>query len=145
MAGEPGVLHGNRTYLLQDEDGQIIEGLLDFGRSRLSWYRAGACVAPRYRPGRSMCTITDEEALEAFQLSCRLEGIIPALEPSHALAHVMPRSRRICPKDHLMVHEYVRPRRQGYLHCGQASGLRDGRGRLRPLRPGLAREGMRVA
>jgi len=87
QGGRPGVLHGNRTYLLQDEDGQILEGhsisagldypgigpehawLKDIGRAE---YRAA----------------TDAEALEAFQLCAKLEGIIPALEPSHALARV---------------------------------------------------------
>ena len=87
QGGRPGVLHGNRTYLLQDADGQILEGhsisagldypgigpehawLKDIGRAE---YRAA----------------TDAEALEAFQLCSKLEGIIPALEPSHALARV---------------------------------------------------------
>ena len=87
QGGRPGVLHGNRTYLLQDDDGQILEGhsisagldypgigpehawLKDIGRAE---YRA----------------TTDVEALEAFQLCSKLEGIIPALEPSHALARV---------------------------------------------------------
>ena len=99
--GRPGVLHGNRTYLLQDEDGQILEGysisagldypgigpehawLRDIGRAEYVW-------------------VTDTEALDAFQLSCRTEGIIPALEPSHALAHV----RKIAgdlPSDHIMI------------------------------------------
>ncbi|WP_432442430.1 tryptophan synthase subunit beta [Brevundimonas subvibrioides] len=87
QGGRPGVLHGNRTYLLQDADGQILEGhsisagldypgigpehawLKDMGRAE---YRAA----------------TDAEALEAFQLCSKLEGIIPALEPSHALARI---------------------------------------------------------
>nr|WP_029414837.1 tryptophan synthase subunit beta [Brevundimonas bacteroides] len=87
QGGRPGVLHGNRTYLLQDEDGQILEGhsisagldypgigpehawLKDIGRAE---YRAA----------------TDVEALEHFQLCSKLEGIIPALEPSHALARI---------------------------------------------------------
>ena len=87
QGGRPGVLHGNRTYLLQDTDGQIVEGhsisagldypgigpehawLKDIGRAE---YRAA----------------TDNEALEAFQLCSKLEGIIPALEPSHALARI---------------------------------------------------------
>ncbi len=87
QGGRPGVLHGNRTYLLQDDDGQILEGhsisagldypgigpehawLKDIGRAE---YRAA----------------TDVEALEAFQLCSKLEGIIPALEPAHALARI---------------------------------------------------------
>ncbi len=87
-AGRPGVLHGNRTYLLQDDDGQILEGHsisagLDYPGigPEHSWLRDTGRVT--YVP------ITDEEALEAFQLCTRLEGIIPALEPSHALAQVM--------------------------------------------------------
>lgn len=85
--GRPGVLHGNRTYLLQDDEGQILEGHsisagLDYPGvgPEHSWLKASGRVA--YTP------IMDDEALEAFQLCTRLEGIIPALEPSHALAHV---------------------------------------------------------
>jgi len=87
-AGRPGVLHGNRTYLLQDDDGQILEGHsisagLDYPGvgPEHSWLRDSGRVS--YVP------ITDAEALDAFQLCTRLEGIIPALEPSHALAQVM--------------------------------------------------------
>jgi tryptophan synthase beta chain len=87
-AGRPGVLHGNRTYLLQDDDGQILEGHsisagLDYPGvgPEHSWLRDTGRVT--YVP------ITDQEALDAFQLCTRLEGIIPALEPSHALAQVM--------------------------------------------------------
>ena len=87
-AGRPGVLHGNRTYLLQDDDGQILEGHsisagLDYPGigPEHSWLKETGRVT--YVPA------TDDEALEAFQLCTRLEGIIPALEPSHALAYVM--------------------------------------------------------
>ncbi len=86
--GRPGVLHGNRTYLLQDGDGQILEGHsisagLDYPGvgPEHSWLKDTGRVA--YVPA------TDKEALEAFQICSRLEGIIPALEPSHALAHVL--------------------------------------------------------
>lgn len=90
-AGRPGVLHGNRTYLLQDAEGQIEEGAsisagLDYPGigPEHSWLKeTGRC---EYVP------IMDDEALEAFQLLCRLEGIIPALEPSHALAEVIKRA-----------------------------------------------------
>ncbi len=85
--GRPGVLHGNRTYLLQNEDGQILEGHsisagLDYPGigPEHSWLKETGRV--------SYVAITDAEALEAFQLCTRLEGIIPALEPAHALAHV---------------------------------------------------------
>jgi len=99
--GRPGVLHGNRTYLLQDEDGQILEGYsisagLDYPGIGLehSWL---------HDLGRAeYVSITDAEALEAFQLCCALEGIIPALEPSHALAHVMKIAPGL-PKDHLII------------------------------------------
>jgi len=83
--GFPGILHGNKTYLLQDEDGQIAEAHsisagLDYPGigPEHSWLHESGRV--KYLP------ITDNEALEAFQLCCKLEGIIPALESSHALA-----------------------------------------------------------
>ncbi|SDO18044.1 tryptophan synthase beta chain [Filomicrobium insigne] len=85
--GRPGVLHGNRTYLLQDGDGQILEGHsisagLDYPGvgPEHSWLKDTGRV--------KYVSVTDKEALDAFQLCTRLEGIIPALEPSHALAHV---------------------------------------------------------
>jgi tryptophan synthase beta chain len=86
--GRPGVLHGNRTYLLQDSDGQILEGHsisagLDYPGvgPEHSWLKDTGRVT--YVPA------TDREALDAFQLCTRLEGIIPALEPAHALAQVI--------------------------------------------------------
>lgn len=85
--GEPGVLHGNRTYLLQDDDGQILEGHsisagLDYPGigPEHSWLKEIGRV--------KYVNATDKEALEAFQLCTLQEGIIPALEPSHALAYV---------------------------------------------------------
>ena len=99
--GKPGVLHGNRTYLLQDDDGQIIEGHsisagLDYPGigPEHSWLRDIGRVEYVYAK--------DTEALEAFQLCCRTEGIIPALEPSHALAHVAKIAPDL-PKDHIMI------------------------------------------
>ncbi len=99
--GKPGVLHGNRTYLLQNEDGQIydahsISAGLDYPGigPEHSWLNEIGRV--------QYVSVTDQEALEAFQLSCRTEGIIPALEPAHALAHVA----KIAPnmgKDHIIV------------------------------------------
>ncbi|MGG7565315.1 tryptophan synthase subunit beta [Rhodovulum sp. DZ06] len=85
--GRPGVLHGNRTYLLQDEDGQIIEGhSISAG---LDYPGIGPEHAWLNDSGRvEYVSVTDKEALDAFQLCCETEGIIPALEPSHALAHV---------------------------------------------------------
>jgi tryptophan synthase beta chain len=85
--GRPGILHGNKTYLLQDEDGQIAEAHsisagLDYPGigPEHSWLKEIGRV--RYD------SVTDKEALDAFQLLCRTEGIIPALEPSHAIAAV---------------------------------------------------------
>jgi tryptophan synthase beta chain len=85
--GRPGVLHGNRTYLLQDADGQILEGhSISAG---LDYPGIGPEHAWLHDIGRvEYVSATDDEALAAFQLCCRTEGIIPALEPSHALAHV---------------------------------------------------------
>jgi tryptophan synthase beta chain len=83
--GRPGVLHGNRTYLLQDDDGQIIEGhSISAG---LDYPGIGPEHAWLHDIGRAEYrAATDQEALDAFQMCSRLEGIIPALEPSHALA-----------------------------------------------------------
>lgn len=99
--GRPGVLHGNRTYLLQDEDGQIkdahsISAGLDYPGigPEHAWLNDIGRV--RY------LSATDEEALEAFQLLSKLEGIIPALESAHALARVAELAPQK-PKDHLMV------------------------------------------
>ena len=99
--GRPGVLHGNRTYLLQDEDGQIIEGhSISAG---LDYPGIGPEHAWLNDMGRvEYVSVTDDEALEAFQLSCVTEGIIPALEPAHALAHVAKIAPQL-PADHLLV------------------------------------------
>jgi tryptophan synthase beta chain len=99
--GRPGVLHGNRTYLLMDADGQIneahsISAGLDYPGigPEHSWLNDVGRV--------TYLSATDEEALAAFQLCCRLEGIIPALEPAHALAKVIELAPKR-PPDHLMV------------------------------------------
>ncbi|MDO9441335.1 MAG: tryptophan synthase subunit beta [Beijerinckiaceae bacterium] len=99
--GRPGVLHGNRTYLLMDEDGQINEGhSISAG---LDYPGIGPEHAWLRDIGRvTYLSATDKDALEAFQFCCRQEGIIPALEPSHALAQVM-KLAPTKPKDHLMV------------------------------------------
>ncbi|WP_226016689.1 tryptophan synthase subunit beta [Novosphingobium sp. FKTRR1] len=85
--GKPGVLHGNKTYLLQDEDGQILEGhSISAG---LDYPGIGPEHAWLKENGRVEYTsVTDTEALDGFQLLCRTEGIIPALEPAHAIAAV---------------------------------------------------------
>ncbi|CAM5773867.1 tryptophan synthase subunit beta [Bosea minatitlanensis] len=99
--GRPGVLHGNRTFLLMDDDGQIkdahsISAGLDYPGigPEHSWLHDVGRV--------KYLSATDEEALEAFQLISRLEGIIPALESAHALARVAELAPQK-PKDHLMV------------------------------------------
>ncbi|WP_374590154.1 tryptophan synthase subunit beta [Novosphingobium sp.] len=86
--GRPGILHGNKTYLLQDEDGQIVEGhSISAG---LDYPGIGPEHAWLRDVGRvDYTSVTDDEALAGFQLLCRTEGIIPALEPSHAIAAVM--------------------------------------------------------
>jgi len=99
--GRPGVLHGNRTYLLMDEDGQIIEAhSISAG---LDYPGIGPEHSWLHDMGRvNYLSATDREALDAFQLCCKLEGIIPALEPAHALAQVI----KLAPaksRDHLMV------------------------------------------
>jgi tryptophan synthase beta chain len=99
--GRPGVLHGNRTYLLQDQDGQIqdahsISAGLDYPGigPEHAWLKESGRV--------EYVSATDEEALSAFQLLCRIEGIIPALEPAHALAHVLKLAPTLS-KDNLLV------------------------------------------
>jgi tryptophan synthase beta chain len=85
-AGVPGVLHGNRTYLLQDEDGQIIE--THSVSAGLDYPGVGPEHAWLKDIGRAeYVPVTDGEALAAFHTLCRIEGIIPALESSHALAY----------------------------------------------------------
>jgi len=85
-AGKPGVLHGNRTYLLQDEDGQILE--THSISAGLDYPGVGPEHAWLKDTGRAQyVTIDDEEAVAAFHNLCRLEGIIPALESAHALAY----------------------------------------------------------
>ena len=99
--GRPGVLHGNRTYLLQDEDGQINDAhSISAG---LDYPGIGPEHSWLHEIGRAKyVSASDREALEAFQLCSRTEGIIPALEPSHALAHVCKMAPAL-PKDHLLV------------------------------------------
>ncbi|GGE35036.1 tryptophan synthase beta chain [Halopseudomonas oceani] len=99
--GTPGVLHGNRTYLLQDSDGQIADAhSISAG---LDYPGIGPEHAWLHEQGRiEYVAVTDQQALDAFHNCCRTEGIIPALETSHALAEVARRAPTL-PKDHLMV------------------------------------------
>ena len=101
-AGSPGVLHGNRTYLLQDENGQITE--THSVSAGLDYPGVGPEHAYLKDIGRAeYATITDDEALNAFHYLCRTEGIIPALESSHALAHAMKLAATMRPDQHLLV------------------------------------------
>ncbi|HEU5277017.1 MAG TPA: pyridoxal-phosphate dependent enzyme, partial [Xanthobacteraceae bacterium] len=99
--GRPGVLHGNRTYLLMDQDGQIEEAhSISAG---LDYPGIGPEHAWLHEVGRvKFLSATDDEAVAAFELCSRLEGIIPALEPAHALARVLDLAPQR-PKNHLMV------------------------------------------
>jgi len=99
--GSPGVLHGARSYLLQDSDGQVLEAHsisagLDYPGvgPEHSWLRESGRV--------NYVSVTDREALDAFQLTCRLEGIIPALESAHAIAQVIKMAPALSP-DRLIV------------------------------------------
>ena len=100
-AGSPGVLHGNRMYLLQDEDGQVQEA--DSISAGLDYPGIGPEHCWLHDMKRvEYVPVTDDEALEAFHKVTRLEGIIPALESSHAIAHAMKIAPTL-PKDHIMV------------------------------------------
>ncbi len=100
-AGSPGVLHGNRTYLLQDENGQVIE--THSVSAGLDYPGVGPEHAWLKDSGRAeYVTITDEEALQAFHDCCRIEGIIPALESSHALAYATKLAATL-PKDKIIL------------------------------------------
>jgi tryptophan synthase beta chain len=92
--GAPGILHGNKTYLLQDDDGQITEA------HSISAGLDYPGIGPEHAWLRDIGRVeydsaTDIEALDAFQLLCRTEGIIPALEPAHAIAAVARRAREM--------------------------------------------------
>ena len=101
-AGRPGVLHGNRTYLMQDENGQITE--THSISAGLDYPGVGPEHAWLKDTGRAeYVAVTDDEALEAFHLTCRLEGIIPALESSHAVAYAMKLAATLPPEQVLLV------------------------------------------
>jgi tryptophan synthase beta chain len=101
IAGSPGVLHGNRTYLLQDTDGQIIE--THSVSAGLDYPGVGPEHAWLKDSGRAQyVSITDDEAIKAFHDCCRIEGIIPALESSHALAYAAKLAATL-PKDKIIL------------------------------------------
>lgn len=99
--GSPGVLHGNRTYLLQDDDGQIIEThSISAGLDYPGVGPEHAWLKDAHRA--EYVPITDKEALQAFHDLCRMEGIIPALESSHALAYACKLAPTL-PKDKILL------------------------------------------
>ena len=119
--GSPGVLHGNRTYLLQNDDGQITDAhSISAG---LDYPGIGPEHAWLKDAGRAeYMSATDAEALEAFQLCARLEGIIPALEPAHALAWVV-RAAPELPRDHILVMNLCGRGDKDVFSVGDALGI----------------------
>ena len=101
--GRPGVLHGSFSYVLQDDDGQTLGRPLDLGGPRLSRRRPRAQLLERHSAGPATRSITDAEALDAYNVTARHEGILPALESSHALAQAFKEARRLGPGKVLVV------------------------------------------
>jgi tryptophan synthase beta chain len=100
--GKPGVLHGNRTYVLQDANGQITE--THSVSAGLDYPGVGPEHAFLKDIGRAEYVgVTDQEALDAFHYLCRTEGIIPALESSHAVAHAMKLAKTMTPQQSILV------------------------------------------
>jgi tryptophan synthase beta chain len=100
--GSPGVLHGNRTYVLQDDNGQVTE--THSISAGLDYPGVGPEHAFLHDIGRAEYVgITDDEALSAFHHLCRTEGIIPALEPSHALSYAMKLAKTMRPDQSILV------------------------------------------
>ena len=120
-AGSPGVLHGNRTYLLQDDNGQITE--THSVSAGLDYPGVGPEHAWLKDIGRAeYVAVTDDEALAAFHRLCRIEGIIPALESSHAVAHAIRMAPTMRPDQALLVN--LSGRGDKDMHTvAQASGL----------------------
>jgi tryptophan synthase beta chain len=102
VAGEEGVLHGSWSYILEDEHGQIME--THSISAGLDYPGVGPELAFLKSAGRAdFVSVTDEEALEGFKLLCRTEGIIPALESSHAVYHAAQLAKRMSPDETLVV------------------------------------------
>ncbi|HEX6002742.1 MAG TPA: tryptophan synthase subunit beta [Burkholderiales bacterium] len=122
VAGKPGVLHGNRTYLLQDENGQIVE--THSISAGLDYPGVGPEHAWLKDSGRAeYVAVTDDEALAAFHKLCRLEGIIPALESCHALAYAAKMAPRMKKEQMLLVN--LSGRGDKDMHTvAQQSGIR---------------------
>jgi tryptophan synthase beta chain len=135
-AGSPGVLHGNRTYLLQDANGQIIE--THSISAGLDYPGVGPEHSYLKDIGRAEYVgITDEEALQAFHRLCRTEGIIPALESSHAIAQAMKMAPAMRPDQHLLVNLSGR----GDKDIGTVADLSGGSYFCRPSCQGQAAKG----
>ena len=101
-AGRPGVLHGNRTYLMQDDNGQII-GTHSISAG-LDYPGVGPELSFLKDTGRAnFVAITDDEAMEGFRLMTRMEGIIPALETSHAIAYATKLAPELSKHQHIVV------------------------------------------
>ena len=127
--GRPGVLHGARSYLLQDADGQVHRGALDLGRPRLSGHRPRAFLAQGHRAASRSRRPPTTRRWRRSSSAPRLEGILPALERSHALAEVAKQAPRTGEGPD-PGHESLRPRRQGHLHHRAGHGraaVSDGR------------------
>ncbi len=102
LRGSPGVLHGNRTYVLQDDDGQVTE--THSVSAGLDYPGVGPEHAHLKDLGRTEYVgVTDDQALQAFHYLCRTEGIIPALESSHALAYAMTLAKTMSPEQSILV------------------------------------------
>lgn len=100
--GSPGVLHGFKSYVLQDEDGNLLE--TDCIAAGLDYQGVGPLHAYLHASGRGeYVTVTNEEVLEAFQTLSKVEGIIPALESSHAVAHALKLAPTLSPEDSIIV------------------------------------------
>jgi tryptophan synthase beta chain len=138
-AGSPGVLHGNRTYLLQDDNGQIIE--THSVSAGLDYPGVGPEHAYLHDIGRAEYVgITDDEALAAFHHLCRAEGIIPALESSHAVAYAMKLAPTMRPDQHLLVNLSGR----GDKDIGTVADLSGAQFYCRPSCQGQAVQGSRT-
>lgn len=133
--GQPGVLHGNRTYLLQNADGQICDAhSISAG---LDYPGIGPEHAWLHETGRvQYVAVTDAEALDAFQLCCRTEGIIPALEPAHALAHVV-RVAPTMPREQIIIMNMCGRGDKDVFAVAEALG--DAMAEVKPTKPRAAR------
>ena len=119
--GKPGILHGMKSYFLQNDDGQINEAhSISAGLDYPGIGPEHAWLFDRKRV--NYVSVTDQEALDAFQMCAKLEGIIPALEPSHAFAHVMKIAPTL-PKDHIMVMNLCGRGDKDIFTVGEALGV----------------------